>query len=114
MDSSRLPHIDAALILETVGLEVFRDQFGMRQCLERGIGPRRKKLGAVPPQPIRFVPPLGKQAEDLTLVMAVELARDEARVLLAAMCEACPFKHCRMKGFGVTPSPSSKRGASSR
>lgn len=111
-DAKRLPHIDAALILETVGLEVFRDQFGMRQCLERGIGPRRKKLGAVPPQPIRFVPPLAQEALDMTLVMAVEIARDEARVLLAAMCETCPFKHCKMKEFGIKPSPSSRQASS--
>ena len=41
----RLPPISAAVVLEMVGLEVTRDQFGMVQCLNRVVGPRRKKLG---------------------------------------------------------------------
>lgn len=97
---ARLPPISAALILETVGLEVFRDQFGMVQCLTRGIGPRRKKLGPVPIDPIRFAPPLATEVHDMTLIEAAEIARDEARVMLAEMCSACPFQHCKMKGWG--------------
>lgn len=94
----RLPVIDAALILETVGLEVFRDQFGMHQCLLRGIGPRRKKLGPAPP--IRFVPPLAPVEHDMTLEEAIEIARDEARIMLAGMCRVCPFGNCKMKAWG--------------
>lgn len=101
MNNERLPAIDAALILETVGLEIFRDQFGMRQCLERGIGPRRRKLG---PAPILFVPPLAEDAHEMTLPEAMEIARDEARTLLAGMCRVCPFEHCKMKDWGkLTP-----------
>lgn len=91
--------ISAALILERVGLEVFRDQFGMRQCQARGIGPRRKKLGH--PPPIRFVPPLGEEEHDMTLEEAMELARAEARFLLAGMCSACPFENCKMKDWSA-------------
>lgn len=96
----RLPEISAALILETVGLEVFRDKFGMQECLEYGIGPMREKLG---PAPVFFAPPFATEALPLTMPEAMELARDEARAVLAGMCRVCPFKHCGMKDWGATP-----------
>lgn len=99
----RLPPISAALILETVGLEVFRDKFGMRECLDFGIGPMRKKLGRVAEAPILFIPPLAEEAHILTLGEAVEIARDEARQMLAGMCRMCPFKTCVMKAWDITP-----------
>jgi hypothetical protein len=80
----RLPPLDVALVLETTGMEVFRDQFGMNQCRERGIGARRRKLGKLPAEP--------PQTDDTG-----ERMRDGARALLAAMCDTCPFKGCRMK-----------------
>lgn len=98
--NERLPRIDAVLILETVGLEIFRDQFGMRACLDRGIGPRRRKLGPVPDARILFVPPLAPDAHEMTLEEAVEIARDEARTVLAGMCRVCPFRNCVMKDWG--------------
>lgn len=100
-EDGRLPPVSAAMILECVGLEVFRDQFGMRQCIERGVGTRRKKLGPAQVAPILFVPPLAEEAHELTLVEAVEIARDEARTVLARMCSACPFENCRMKSWGT-------------
>lgn len=98
----RLPRIDAALILETVGLEVFRDKFGMRECLEYGIGPMRRKLGPAGEAPIIFIPPLAEEPHDLTLEEAVEIARDEARTMLAEMCRVCPFKTCSMKSWATS------------
>lgn len=95
---SRLPRIDAALILETVGLEVYRDKFGMRDCCAYGIGPMRRKLGSAPP--IRFVPPLAEEEHELSLEEAMEIARDEARAMLAGMCRVCPHKTCTMKAWG--------------
>lgn len=89
--------IGAALILERVAMEVFRDQFGMLQCLQRGIGPRRKKLG---PGPVLYAPPLGEEAHEMTMEEAMEIGRAEARFVLAGMCMACPFPQCKMKGWG--------------
>lgn len=100
MPPDRLPPISAALILETVGLEVFRTKFGMRQCLENGIGPRRKMLGPAPTTPIHFVPPMAAEAHDMTHAEAMEIARDEARIVLQGICELCPFQHCKMKAWG--------------
>lgn len=97
----RLPVISAALILESVGLEVFRDQFGMAQCLSRGIGPRRKKLGPIAEDPHAFVFAPGDPPFDAASVCASELARDEARQILAGMCRICPFKHCKMHTWGM-------------
>lgn len=85
---ARLPSITAALVLEGTGLEVFRDQFGMLQCQQRGIGPRRKKLGPVAEEPGFTISP-------------EEMARDGARHLLAGMCRACPFAHCKMKAWDM-------------
>lgn len=84
---SRLPPIDAALVLEAIGLEVFRDQFGGKACLDRGVGPRRKKLGPLPPERVLSIP--------------AELARDEARAVLAGLCDVCPFRRCAMKAWGI-------------
>lgn len=95
----RLPPISALLILEAIGLEVFRDRAGMHQCLTHGIGPRRIKLGAAQISPLRFVPPLAAEEHDMTAAEAVEIARDEARTLLKAMCAKCPFRNCRMKSW---------------
>lgn len=97
VSTTRLPRIDATLILETVGLEVFRDKFGMRDCRKYGIGPMRRKLGPVAQAPIIFIPAMAKEAHILTLDEAVEIARDEARQMLAGMCRVCPFKTCAMK-----------------
>lgn len=100
---NRLPRIDAALILETVGLEIFRDKFGMRECRIYGIGPMRRKLGPVPPLPIHFVPPLAVEAHEMTLEEAMEIARDEARSMLAGLCRMCPYRTCAMKTWdGIT------------
>lgn len=98
---SRLPRIDAALILETVGLEVFRDKFGMRDCKAYGIGPMRRKLGQIAQAPILFIPALAVEPHDLTMEEAVEIARDEARTMLAGMCGMCPFKTCSMKSWAT-------------
>jgi len=76
-----LPKDDAALILEIVGLQVFREQFGMQQCLLRGIGPRRKMLGADRPE--------GQTAANV------------ARDMLADLCRACPYQSCKMKIWGM-------------
>lgn len=96
---NRLPPISAGLILEAVGLEIFRDRSGMQECLSHGIGARRVKLGAAQISPVRFVPPLAAEEHDMTAAEAVEIARDEARTLLKAMCASCPFRHCRMKSW---------------
>lgn len=81
----RLPPITTALVLESIELEVFRDQFGMVACTTRGAGAMRRKLGPIPGEP-----PCG---------MPAELARDGARILLAALCQQCPHKRCKMKGW---------------
>lgn len=86
--SDRLPQITAALVIEAVGLEVFRDQFGMQQCLVRGIGPRRKKLGLIADIPGFLIGP-------------EEMARDGARQILAGLCRVCPFASCRMKTWDM-------------
>jgi hypothetical protein len=85
--ANRLPAITAALVLEAVGLEIFRDRFGQRQCLANGVGVRRKKLSSIGEDPRTFA------ASD------AELARDQARQLLAGICRVCPFEHCRMKSM---------------
>lgn len=84
----RLPPITAALVLCATGFEVFRDLWGMEPCAERAIGAYRRKLG----------PPPLERGDALD---ATEAARDEARVLLAGLCKACPHKRCRMKRWGI-------------
>lgn len=82
----RLPPITTALVLESIGLEVFRDQFGMVACTTRGAGAMRRKLGKIP--------------ETLPdNLLRAEAARDGARVVLAGLCERCPHKRCKMKGW---------------
>lgn len=89
--SARLPAISAALVLQTIGLEIFRDQFGAAACNTRGIGADRRRLGHMPPDaPLAGCPPM-------------ELARDEARVLLAGICDVCKFKRCKMKLWDIMP-----------
>lgn len=84
----RLPPITAALVFCVTGLEVFRDMWGMGPCAERAVGAYRRKLG---PAPLR-------RADELD---APETARDETRMLLAGICQACPHKDCRMKRWGI-------------
>lgn len=94
----RMPPMSAALALELLGLEVQREQFGMHNCLNRIVGPRRKKLGAVPKYgPVDFSTP----AEDLKADagMVIEIVRDQARVVLAEFCRDCPFQQCKMKAW---------------
>lgn len=88
MDLTRLPAIDAALVLELTGLECLREQFGWQTCLLRGVGPRRKKLGPIADQPGITISP-------------VEMARDGARQALAGLCATCEYKQCRMKKWGM-------------
>lgn len=83
-DVRRLPSLDAATVLETLALEIYRDQFGFLACCTRGIGPRRKKLGPIAETPGFTISP-------------EEMARDGARQLLAGMCHVCPFGQCKMK-----------------
>lgn len=85
----RLPVLTPALILEAVRFETFRDQFGMQQCMLRGVGPVRKKLGPAPAD------------IDRTALSPEELARDGARVVLAGMCAVCPLTACKMKRWGM-------------
>lgn len=85
---SRLPPITAALVLCVTGLEVSRDHRGMEPCSERGIGALRRKLGPAPP----------RCADELN---APEIARDQARTMLAGICRVCPHKRCRMKRWGI-------------
>lgn len=87
--SERLPKVTAALVMMITGLEVFRDLWGQEPCSERGLGAYRRKLG---PAPIKI--------ERHTLA-AVEVAKDEVRVVLAGICALCPHKRCRMKRWGV-------------
>lgn len=89
-NSDRLPPITPELVIETVGLEIQRDEAGMVFCRDRGIGPRRRKLG---PAPLYFAPPAAE------LERYIEVARDGARVVLAEMCRVCPFGECEMKKF---------------
>lgn len=85
----RLPALTPAMVLEATRFEVFRDQFGMQQCLLRGIGPVRKKLGPAPAD------------VETGALSPEELARDGARVVLAGMCRICPLTGCRMKTWGM-------------
>jgi hypothetical protein len=85
----RLPAISAALVLEVTRLEVFRDQFGMIQCRQRGIGPLRKKLGPA----LRDVGP-----EEMA---PNEAALDQCRILLEGLCERCEHTTCPMKAWGL-------------
>lgn len=94
--AERLPPLSAALVLETVRLETFRDQYGMLQCSNRNIGPMRKKLGAVP-----LIAPISALDDPEKGLPAAEIARDQARVLLAEMCRVCPYTECRMKTWQV-------------
>lgn len=87
--SDRLPALTPAMVLEAVRFEAFRDQFGMLQCAQRGIGPVRRKLGPAP---------ANIDAEDLS---PEELARDGARVVLTGMCRICPLTACKMKRWGM-------------
>jgi len=103
----RHPKISAALILETVGLEVFRDKFGMRDCLNFGIGATRKKLGPIGETPVSFIPKLNEEEYVLTMDEFIEKARDEARHVLASMCGVCPFKRCKMKAWDTAITGSS-------
>ena len=107
---TRLPPISAELVLETVGLEVFRDTYGMHQCRERGVGPRRRKLGPAPAFNIPFCAPSGMRThEELDAdarAKAMEQARDQARTILASICELCQHTSCKMKSWGVTAQPS--------
>lgn len=84
----RLPHLTAALVIEAIGLEIFREQSGMQACMAHGIGPRRRKLG-----PVADVPGFTISPE--------EMARDGARQLLAGLCLVCPFRACKMKAWGM-------------
>lgn len=86
--TDRLPAIDAGMVLELTSLEVYRDQFGMLACAQRGVGPRRKKLGPVTDTPGYQISP-------------EEMARDAARMVLRGMCALCPYKHCKMKTWGM-------------
>lgn len=109
IDPDRVPIISTELVLEAVGLEVFRDTHGWANCRERGVGARRKKLGAAPAKTLFMAPPGSPAAERIDPIAAMEMARDGARVLLAEMCRVCPFSQCKMKVWGIT-APSS-RGA---
>jgi hypothetical protein len=81
----RLPPLSTALILETMRLEDDRDSKGVKWCLAHGIGARRQKLGPLP-------------AENNSVVTrGLEMHRDNARVLLASLCEICPKTRCEMK-----------------
>lgn len=82
-----MPAMTPALIIETVGLQLNREQLGPDWCRTTGIGPRRRKLGKAP---LFFAPPKGD------LDKYVEIARDGARVVLGEMCNICPHE-CSMK-----------------
>lgn len=90
--AARLPPISATLVLEAVGLECFRDQFGMQQCNVRGIGARRRKLGK-------------SVATDLKSLDEISKARDQARCLLSEMCRICKFKRCKMHDWNISAPP---------
>lgn len=89
--NERLPPIDAALVIVTVGMETWRERHGMKECRDAGIGARRRKLGSVPSQPLC-----------VALISPVEKARNEARALLESMCAICPFRRCKMKRWPAT------------
>lgn len=87
----RLPPISAALVIESVALECARDLHGEKSCETEGIGPLRRKLGHVPP-PSQYT------------LLPMEVARDQARTVLAGLCEHCPFDDCPMKLWDISVS----------
>jgi hypothetical protein len=87
-DSARLPPITSALALLVVGWEVQRDVCGQKTCEAVGVGAYRRKLGM-----LTIKPPRGSISE---------MARDEARTVLARMCATCQLE-CPMKEWGITP-----------
>lgn len=90
----RLPPLDAALALEGLGMEVQREQFGMKWCAAHGVGARRKLAG---PTPLFFAPPLAEL--DRVPETAAIILRDQVRVFLSEMCRKCPHTKCPMKSW---------------
>jgi hypothetical protein len=98
IDEGRFPPVTPALLLETTSMEVRRDIVGMNFCRDREVGPMRRKLG-----PLTEIGPVEG------LDKPFDVARDRARVVLAAFCAACPFDTCKMKGWGLTVPPSAAK-----
>lgn len=82
--ASRLPVLNAALVLLGLDLECNRAMLGGAWCRDKGVGWRRRKLGRAATVPDSVDP--------------LEKARDEARVLLSEMCRVCP-NNCIMKDW---------------
>lgn len=96
--AGRLPPLSAALALEMAGLEVQRDQFGMKWCAAHGVGARRKLFGK---PALFFAPPLHGEIILMSTEDALKavsgIARDQSAVLLNEMCAKCPHDKCSMK-----------------
>jgi hypothetical protein len=87
--ASRLPPLTATLALLAVSWEVQRDLTGQDTCNTTLVGAYRRKLG-----PLTLVRPTDTMAE---------ITRDNARAVLARICDSCPFGRCPMKKWGIRP-----------
>ena len=94
LDASRFPPLTPALMFMALHLQTRREIVGMHMCRDREVGPVRRKLGLVP-----LLPP---DTND-----PVAVSKDQLRVVLAGLCEECPFESCKMKDWGFMVPPSS-------
>lgn len=94
---ARLPPLSAALAIEVAGLEVKRDQFGMKWCAAHGVGAIRKLMGK---PPLFFAPALSSislMTTEEALKAASAIARDQSSVLLNQLCGKCRHAKCALK-----------------
>lgn len=94
LEQRKSPMPTAAMMLEIAGMRVFREQFGMNTCRERGVGPRRKMLG--PHTEI----PTGDLFDHNPALQGVNILND-ARQVLADLCRECPYQACKMKIWDI-------------
>jgi len=86
---ANLPPLTAVTVILATMLEAMRDQNGMVECAQNGIGKMRRILGPV----------ASAELDDLT---EGEKVRDQSRLFMANLCRVCTFPDCPMKSWPIS------------